>query len=66
MQFATMNLTDCSDVVPDHNSQKEWEAPAETTIRTTYKPCIGGATQKKDRAERATDRPIPQCPGYIT
>jgi hypothetical protein len=29
--------------------------PGAMTIRKTSKPFIGGATQKKDRADRATD-----------
>jgi len=37
------------------DTRKEWEERAEMTIRKTSKPCIGGATPKRDRADLATD-----------
>ena len=37
------------------DTRKEWEEPGEMTIRRTSKPCIGGATLKRDRADSATD-----------
>src|SRR5271166_1821720 len=40
------------------DTRKEWEEPGEMTIRRTSRPCIGGATPKKDRADRATDDPL--------
>ena len=43
------------------DTRKEWEEPGETTIRTTSKPCIGGATPKRDRAGLTTDDRSPQC-----
>jgi hypothetical protein len=37
---------------------KEWEAHGETIIRTISRPCIGGATEKKDQTEWSDLRPI--------
>ena len=36
------------------------------TIPKTSKPCIGGATLRRDRADRATEgRSLSACTGYI-
>ena len=40
---------------PTTETPKEWEARGGMTTRKTSKPYIGGATQKKDRADWVTD-----------
>ncbi len=55
MPFATTNLATAATSYRTTDSQKEWEEPAEMTIRKTSKPCIGGAIHKKDRVGQATD-----------
>jgi hypothetical protein len=48
-------FNDYNDIVSDHRCRRAWEEVGVTIIRTTSKPCIGGATQKRDRAEPKSD-----------
>jgi hypothetical protein len=53
--FATMNLPTAATSYRTTDTRKEWEEPGEMTIRRTSKPCIGGATPKRDRADLGVD-----------
>src|SRR5271166_5626559 len=57
-----MNLPTAAKSYRTTDTRKEWEEPGEMTIRKTSKPCIGGATPKRVRAELATDdRSVHSC-----
>jgi hypothetical protein len=48
-------FTDYNDIVPDHKNRKEWAERGGMTIRTIFKQPTGGATEKKDQPEWASD-----------
>jgi hypothetical protein len=42
-------FTDYSDVVPIISAPVAWAAPGATIIPTTFRPCTGGATARRDQ-----------------